>query len=371
MSRSSRRGGFTLIELLVVIAIIAVLIALLLPAVQSAREAARRAQCVNNLKQMGLAVHNYLSATNVFPPLFTSWNNYGGPISPGPNTANPEGPWPLGWMVMILPMMEQTSMYNSVNFSWGAQDGPNTTVTYSKVNAFICPSESLVNGPWPGVTSFTNYAANIGGPSSVATWSGPIVVMNPTPGNLTIPGWPTNSNSGSNGFQGVTDGSSNTAMISEKLIGVQTPAAGGITASSANAKRVIFQAPGATVTRDSGNAAQALQYAQACKSVPGTAVAVGTNYWSGACWSGSHAGTLRFNAYNHVATPNGLTCTAQSTEDPGTADTAITPKSNHSGGINVGMCDGSVKFIKDTISIPTWWAIGTKNQSEVVSADAY
>src|SRR3954447_12785242 len=120
------RRGFTLIELLVVIAIIAVLIALLLPAVQAAREAARRAQCINNLKQMGLGVHNYLSANNVFPPIMGNWN-----IPPTPATTTPfagSGTWPLGWACAILPNMEQSQLYNALNYSNGTQDAPNTTV---------------------------------------------------------------------------------------------------------------------------------------------------------------------------------------------------------------------------------------------------
>src|SRR5689334_19263871 len=152
--------GFTLIELLVVIAIIAVLIALLLPAVQAAREAARRAQCVNNLKQMGLGVHNYLSSQGVFPPIMGNWN-LAAPATPLVGS----GTWPLGWATSILPAMEQTQMYNALNYSNGAQDPPNTTITYSKVNFYVCPSESLKNGPWPGVTSFMSYAANFGGPA--------------------------------------------------------------------------------------------------------------------------------------------------------------------------------------------------------------
>ncbi len=174
---SLKRRGFTLIELLVVIAIIAVLISLLLPAVQSAREAARRAQCTNNLKQMGLAVHNYLSSQNCFPVLLGSWNVGG---IAGPNTSNPEGPWPLGWAVGLLGFMEQGQTVHALNYSLGAQDGPNTTVTYSKVGTYICPSESMQQGPWPGVLSFINYAANFGGPACITAWNGMIVPMNGT-----------------------------------------------------------------------------------------------------------------------------------------------------------------------------------------------
>jgi prepilin-type N-terminal cleavage/methylation domain-containing protein/prepilin-type processing-associated H-X9-DG protein len=361
-----RSRGFTLIELLVVIAIIAVLIALLLPAVQAAREAARRAQCVNNLKQMGLAVHNYLSAQNVFPPLLGNWNLSG---TAGPNASNPEGPWPLGWAVMILGNLEQAAMYNAANWSFGAQDGPNTTMTYAKIAAYVCPSESLANGPWPGVTSFINYSANFGGPASISAWSGPIVPMVGTPPTTSCQCY-TNGNIGSFGTQGMTDGTSNTALFSEKLIGIQTPATGAPTANSPFAKRVIFSAT-ATINADTGGGMQAATFYQACRSVPGTATAVGTNYWSGACWAGSHAGTLRFNAYDHVNTPNGLTCTSGGGEDPGGVTTAITAQSNHSGGVNVCMADGSVKFIKDSINYLTWWALGSRSNGEVIDASSY
>jgi prepilin-type processing-associated H-X9-DG protein len=360
-----------LIELLVVIAIIAVLIALLLPAVQAAREAARRAQCVNNLKQMGLAVHNYLSSQNAFPPLLTNWNVGG---LAGPNTSNPEGPWPLSWATAILGFMEQTPLYNASNYSFGAQDGPNTTVTYSKVGAFICPSESLTSGPWPGVPNgYINYAANFGGPASMTAWNGMIVPMNGTAasycGCYSVNY--THSNFMPFGTQGVTDGTSNTALFSEKLIGIQNPATGVITPGNIYAKRVIFNSGVGAMTADSMNSSQAQAYVQGCRSVPGTSIAVGTNYWNGACWNGSHAGTLRFNAYNHINTPNGLTCTFGSGEDPGQLLTAITAASNHSGGVNVCLADGSVKFIKDSISVQVWWGLGSRNLGEVISSDSY
>src|SRR5262245_12223384 len=118
MLRLRRLGGFTLIELLVVIAIIAVLIALLLPAVQSAREAARRAQCTNNLKQIGLAVHNYLSANNSMPPAYVVYG-----IGPGgTNTAQD-----YTALARMLPFLEQNSMYNAINFSMGARWGASGT----------------------------------------------------------------------------------------------------------------------------------------------------------------------------------------------------------------------------------------------------
>src|SRR3954465_8429005 len=148
--------GFTLIELLVVIAIIAVLIALLLPAVQAAREAARRAQCINNLKQIGIALHNYHSAVDSFPVGFLF------PRSPNPSGSNAQGIPDLHWRWSVLaqlsPYMEQSAVYNAVNFDWPIAPGPsasgpfagypawqpfpvNTTAMAAKVSFFLCPSD--------------------------------------------------------------------------------------------------------------------------------------------------------------------------------------------------------------------------------------
>ena len=122
-----RRRGFTLIELLVVIAIIAVLISLLLPAVQSAREAARRAQCVNNIKQIVLACHNYENQVSSFPP---------DSIADGGWT----GTW-WAWPAFILPQMEQNAIYNSINFSWDVLYPTNQTVYLTLISSFACPSD--------------------------------------------------------------------------------------------------------------------------------------------------------------------------------------------------------------------------------------
>jgi len=364
-----QRRAFTLIELLVVIAIIAVLIALLLPAVQAAREAARRAQCVNNLKQLGLGLQNYQSQQNAFPPLMASFARagYGYP-------KEGEGDWPLGWAVMLLPMIEQQQMYNASNFFFGAPQPANyPTVSGAKIAVFVCPSESLKNGPvWS--TTFTNYRANFGGPSQIASWTGPIVPMRDDTRATCGCIYNSAANLGGIGIEAITDGTSNTVAFSEKLVGLNGNVV--VTAGQPNALRVSFptttSVPGSVI--DSNNATAALQFVTACKSLPGTTTALTPTQWSGSVWSGSHAGTLQFNAYNHVMTPNGLSCGAQGNEgngDPGYLTDAITATSNHSGGVNAGFCDGSVRFIKNTVATNVWWGLGTRNQGEVISADAY
>lgn len=360
-----RKRGFTLIELLVVIAIIAVLIALLLPAVQAAREAARRSQCVNNLKQLGLAVHNYHSTHNVLPPLMANFAKPGF----GPMVAT-TGEWPLGWAAMILPMMEQQSIYNAANFCTGAWNAQNSvTVSSIKISALLCPSESFKQSPYNSFTGWTNYAGNFGGPASIKGWSGAIVPM-PT-STVADCSCNINSNLGSFGFESVTDGTSNTALFSEKLIGLNSSSTENVLVSSPTAKRVTFLIA-SPVTLDGGNAAQAATVLGACKSLPGSTSTAGqTNaIWiNGASWAGSHASTLRFNTYNHHNTPNGLSC--HNSNPPGSLVGLITATSNHSGGVNMTMCDGSVKFIKDTVNPQTWWAIGSRNLGEVISSDAY
>lgn len=375
--RTRSHRAFTLIELLVVIAIIAVLIALLLPAVQAAREAARRAQCTNNLKQLGLGIHNYQSTFNAFPPLF---GNFGNPSPPSGPSA-PNGEWPLGWAVALLQYVEQQQLFNAANYSGGATSALNlTTVSYTKVLAYICPSESVVSGPWVS-TTWTNYHANFGGPECISAWDGPIVpfASDPSgiPGISNIMGGAGTSNLGAISFASVSDGTSNTALFSEKLIGlngyVQV-----FPGQFPNSKRVSyatsFQTDATTGSNvGTGGPTMALSFVQTCKAIPATTAPTNPTQWTGACWNGSHAGTLHFNAYDHYNTPNGLSCVAGNSYGgaPGGFNDIITATSNHPGGVNVGFCDGSVKFIKDSIGVNIWWALGSRNQGEILSSDQY
>jgi prepilin-type N-terminal cleavage/methylation domain-containing protein/prepilin-type processing-associated H-X9-DG protein len=369
-----RRKGFTLIELLVVIAIIAVLIALLLPAVQSAREAARRAQCINNLKQLGLAVHNYHSTNNCLPPE----NMFLGPGSNGSGAGNGWG-WNASWMVTLLPNLEQAPLYNAYNFLWGADQAVNTTVTYNPVVSFLCPSEPLKQKPNPPWAP-TNYVGNHGGPAVVKMWSGTIVefftcsVAGINPPNGWGPGtcwWGADANLGFFGFEGVTDGSSNTALFSEKLYG--NAGLGVLTPSSPNARRGIWMTNLAT-DYNGGDYAGAVQSVKTCQGLAGSTPDTGAGWLNGFSWALGYQWHWVVSDYSHYNTPNKLTCLASGDAAQQVWGGTVgmpTASSAHPGGINVCMGDGSVKFIKDSVNLQTWWALGTRNGGEVISADAY
>ncbi|HZW29751.1 MAG TPA: DUF1559 domain-containing protein, partial [Isosphaeraceae bacterium] len=254
-----------------VIAIIAVLIALLLPAVQSAREAARRAQCVNNLKQLGLAVHNYISQLNAFPPLLENASTalYNSGVDPN------AWAWTLDWTASTLPQVEQGTLYNALNFSWAAgdwtPDPANSTVMYTKIALMLCPSDNI---KYPSITpqGYKNYVANIEGPATVASWSGILVPMRPDyNGYPGMSPWYTNNNCGTFGIEAVTDGTSNTAMFSETLVG-SGPAANQITLGSTQRPTTYLFRVGLNLAPDQGPAGgpAALSFVQACKGLPGS-----------------------------------------------------------------------------------------------------
>lgn len=360
-----RRRGFTLIELLVVIAIIGVLIALLLPAVQAAREAARRSQCTNNLKQLGLAVHNYHDVNNCLPLKDMH-----------PHASTESCGWTLSWPLAILPGLEQRSLYDAWNFSFTTAGADwdtacsstsgfaNSTVGRVQVATLLCPSDgmSASQKPDPGFGTM-NYYGNLGGPGVINTNSGTMI---PNGASVTPTEGATYGRGGPVSFAAITDGTSNTALFSEKLTGLGvSPTA--FTRNSNQAKRGLF-APSSTVDNDTGDAAQALAFIGHCNSVPGNATSASSR--SGLSWTKSYPPYTVINAYTHFGAPNSVACSNDNATWGGPSG-SIPPTSNHPGGVNLLLTDGSVRFIKDSVDLQTWWALGTRSGGEILSSDAF
>jgi len=359
-----KSSGFTLIELLVVIAIIAVLIALLLPAVQSAREAARRAQCTNNLKQLGLAVHNYQQQNNVLP-LQTMY----------PASADVSWGWSYGWPLALLPNMEQNTMFNAFNFAtglFGNSGTPNfaslgnTTVAYLQIGSLICPSDGSRRRPQEPYGA-TSYVGNMGGPGCITPMTGLIV-----PNGAFISGWGDAQNFGPIDFAAVRDGTSQTALFSERLLGINTGVQ--VRLDSPDSKRAIFNTGTGGAWHSGGAGAIALL--QSCKAMPGTTMSINVS-GNGAYWAASYPWHVAVNAYTHLGTPNSVSCQNPGTEYFGSWLTFVgpshsaPPSSNHPAGANVTFGDGSVRFVKDSVNVQTWWALGTRAGGETVSSDSY
>ncbi|MBX6314853.1 MAG: DUF1559 domain-containing protein [Isosphaeraceae bacterium] len=348
MNRSRR--GFTLIELLVVIAIIGVLIALLLPAVQAAREAARRAQCTNNLKQIGLAMHNYHDVNNSLPPGVKGccWGT---------------------WLVFVLPFIEQQPLYNAWN-SYGnnlVSGGPldsnlryigvaNITVTSSRVNSYLCPSD-------PNNTSVAGYSATVGGVARYVTSHnyvvnfGNTIINQPPFYQVSGVNWPflgapftdigspyadistgaqQGTTTGTVNFSSITDGLSGTLLTSELLVGVS--------GSSKDLRGFSWW----------GYSAQFTGWNPPNSSLPDV---------------------MQNSGYCNVTNPQNPPCVGATGSVSNGVYTGLgmmlAPRSKHPGGVNVGMADGSVKFIKNSINLYTWRALSSTHGGEVVSSDAY
>ena len=345
--------AFTLIELLVVIAIIAVLIALLLPAVQAAREAARRSQCVNNLKQIGLGIQNYHSSLNTLPPgdLTNVWADF---------SSN----------VMLLPYMEQQPLYNAINFTATLQPAnpsclANTTVQNATVNVLNCPSDI---DRLTSAAGHSNYGPNYGATPLIYSqtpgpWAGPfgMVSYNTTPGNPAT-GAPCGPFAGPISLASIIDGTSNTAGYSERVKGIGD--------RFANPQPVDNLRPSSTMYQGNISWATTPQnYYQLCNALStSTATPAAMNQFMppGGFW---YTGHTSCTGYTHVMPPNGLSCEYDNCGFQ--PDGALTAGSRHPGGANVMMMDGSVRFVKSTVNYITWQAIGSMAGNEIISADAY
>jgi len=363
------RPGFTLIELLVVIAIIAVLIALLLPAVQAAREAARRAQCTNNLKQLGLAMHNYHTATNSFPIGMTvAWTFYG--------YWQQEGWTDWSCHALLLSYLEQTPLYNAANFSQtccyvGTQaDAMNSTVYLTRINGFLCPSDGQA-----GVQNINNYFGSIG--TTVAQGfhavSGIFALQDYMYPGHTLQPCPAIS------VASVTDGTSNTIAWGEGLVGISgrgnTYRGNGINTGT-NTDSFNRTSTGRDVQQKTNQAL--VDALAACNtfwasSPPGTKNNQGMKEYKGQLWA---LGERAYTLFNTVIPPNSAQnpwslCKLGSKGSAPNETQFINAQSFHPGGCNFTFADGSVRFIKDSISMNVYWGLGTRAYGEVISSDSY
>lgn len=331
----SRRNGFTLIELLVVIAVIAILVGLLIPAVQAARQAASRTQCLNNLKQIGIGLHNYLDAHGSFPSgvIMHTTDVNPGPVTVPPVNTNCQPLLPVfanlygypgwGWGTLLLPQVEQASLYNQFNFSFTAVDWQNDTASLIPLSTYICPADSLprsfqvldaygVSPPWTLLLPSANYVGVLG-TGTVAEL--PTAFDGVFGGNSSV------------GPRDISDGMSQTLAVGERSC--------------------------------------KLSYATWMAMVPG----------------GWLFPTTLFNRGGPFTPPAGVPSGGMLMAPVGLIDAPRTPNnasghpedfsSRHPGGANFLFADGSVHFLKDSISFRTFLSMATRSGNEVVAGDQY
>ncbi|MDR3635639.1 MAG: DUF1559 domain-containing protein [Isosphaeraceae bacterium] len=345
MERSSR--GVTLIELLAVLAIMGTVVSLVIPAVLSAREAARRAQCANNLKQIGLAVHTYIAAHDALPPAASDTDH----LEPG------APPVDHSMKARLLGFLEQQPLFNALNFSQPINPyaGPgtpylaNVTVTSTALGLFLCPSDAGADvsevfadvGSVEFTAASTNYPNNLGVTPTYTDniLNGPAYILGSRDRSLPLVRLAT-----------VRDGTSQTAMFSEYVQGDAKEARSG---TSGNLLRISFAIPWMTRTGTPRGDSEACQQSDLPRG-----------HYKGEFWA--HHDPGRGGGYFHTNPPNTKSCNG------GWFPYGwVTASSFHPGGVNVLLLDGSVKFVAQGIDYPTWLALGTIAGGELPSMAAF
>jgi prepilin-type N-terminal cleavage/methylation domain-containing protein/prepilin-type processing-associated H-X9-DG protein len=324
--RTCGEAAFTLVELLVVIAIIGILVALLLPAVQSAREAARRSSCQNNLKQLGLALHNYESTFKRFPAGQTAGFGEGG-IS-----------GVLGVLPQLLPYVEQSNLKDVMDFDRGSYDEPNVTVTATYPQGVVCPSEQRAGTL---VMGWMNYHANAGSWVNIGGWDGTFGPVKEEAGHKALRGIKISM---------IIDGTSNTVALAEVVNGKASELFG---TDTKDPQSDCFEFGGAP----SGNNLAAVRTAFANRSWQSANLpTLDGDFWRyrGYPWT---EGTMWRGWYNHLLPP-GSVCWKVG----GNWWEIVSPAgSYHPGSINAAMCDGSVQSVAYDIDPDVWTESGTRN----------
>jgi prepilin-type processing-associated H-X9-DG protein len=346
-----------------------------LPAVQSAREAARRAQCTNNMKQLGLAVHNYLSSTNAIPHVY-------------PMRFFPSGGYTFIWgcwspQAQMFPYLEQGPLYNAINFNLTNRyngSAANHSLLGTRIQSFICPSSPIAKGTVacdnliksPG----NNYFASVGPSESIQSADNPKGLfgadMDPTIGGTATSSWITPT--AAIGIADISDGTSNTIAFGEWRTGDFNCQV--LTIPQDVVNPVPWPSGLSTNAPYSGQALTTfMAWLNTCASIAPQTI-VKTPQWQfnmsylGLSWDQGMFGYTLGNTFlaPNPPYPNCRTCTWNGDWDcPGMYGLS----SYHPGGGNIAMADGSVRFIKSSTAMQTVWALGTRAGGEIVSADSY